>query len=91
MSADATSTNPAPQAGDWLAPFRIDPGAYYSYETARQAIGSSRTTLPREARAGKLRTVLRGGKVYIKGCWLVEWLEAGQVTRKKARPGRAAE
>jgi hypothetical protein len=63
----------------------IVPGAVYSLAAAREALGLKKETLPREARLGRLRVTKRAGRYYVLGAWLIEWLEGGEVRRR--RPG----
>ena len=42
-------------------------------------------SIRREVREGRLRISKRAGRYYLLGAWLLEWLEAGEVTpRQKA-------
>jgi hypothetical protein len=64
----------------------IEPNAIYTLASARAALGLTKTTLGREVRLGRLRAARRGGKYFILGAWLLEWLEAGEVHRYVRRP-----
>jgi hypothetical protein len=57
----------------------IVPTAVYTVAQARAALGLRATTLPREIRAGRLRAARRGGRYYVLGSWLLQWVEAGEV------------
>jgi hypothetical protein len=59
----------------------VNPQAVYSLEAARGALGLAPATLRREIRLGRLRVSKRAGRYYLLGVWLLEWLEAGEVTR----------
>jgi hypothetical protein len=61
--------------------------AVYSLETARAALGLAKATLKREIRIGRLRVARRAGKYFILGAWLLEWLETGEIPRKRAVAG----
>jgi hypothetical protein len=61
----------------------IHPDAVFTLETAREALGLAETTLPREARLGRLRVSKRAGKILILGAWLLEWVRTGEATRRK--------
>jgi hypothetical protein len=68
-----------------LAAHVIVPNAVYTVAQARAALGTKATTIPREIRHGRLRAARRGGRHYLLGEWLLEWLRAGEVTiRRKA-------
>jgi hypothetical protein len=56
----------------------VEINAVYSIEAAQVALGLRRTSLRREARAGRLRVSKRAGKYYILGTWLLEWLAVGE-------------
>lgn len=60
----------------------IDPRAVYTLETARLTLGLAKHTLVREVRQGRLRVSRRGGKYFLTGAWLLEWLQNGE---KKAQ------
>jgi hypothetical protein len=62
----------------------IDPRAIYTVETARAALGLAKHCLAREIRLRRLRVSKRGGRYYITGQWLMEWLEAGEVRRTRS-------
>jgi hypothetical protein len=57
--------------------------AIYSLEAARQALGLKKDTLRREVRLGRLRVAKRAGRYYVLGNWLLEWLEGGEVRRRR--------
>jgi hypothetical protein len=61
----------------------IHPTAVYSMEAGRQALGLKKDTLRREVRLGRLRVAKRAGRYYVLGAWLLEWLEGGEVRRRK--------
>jgi hypothetical protein len=62
----------------------IRPNAVYSLELARHTLLLAKNCLPREIRLGRLRVAKRAGKYLILGKWLLEWIAAGEVTRRKA-------
>ncbi len=64
----------------------IEPTAVYDLHAAREAVGVAKGCLPREIRLGRLRVSKRGGKYLILGAWLLEWVEAGEIARRKSRP-----
>ncbi len=61
----------------------IHPSAVYSVAAARQALGLKSTTVRREVREGRLRVSKRAGRYFILGAWLLQWLEAGELRRRK--------
>jgi hypothetical protein len=54
-------------------------------ESARAALGLTKTTLGRELRLRRLRCAKRAGRYFILGEWLLEWLRAGELTHTKER------
>jgi hypothetical protein len=66
------------------APHTILATAVYDLETARAALGLTRTTLNRELRLGRLRVAKRAGRYYILGDWLLQWLRSGEIRRSEA-------
>jgi hypothetical protein len=62
----------------------IVPTAVYDLVQARAALGLARGTLRREIRLRRLRVSARGGKRYILGSWLLQWLEAGELPHPSA-------
>jgi hypothetical protein len=60
----------------------LHPKAVYTIATATRTLSLKKTTLPREIRAGRLRVSRRGGKHFLLGEWLLEWLRAGEVKRR---------
>jgi hypothetical protein len=61
----------------------IDPRAVFTIEQARSTLGLAKNCLPREIRLGRLRVSKRAGKYLILGRWLLEWIEAGELPRRK--------
>ena len=61
----------------------IHPAAVYSQEAVRLALGLKTATLQREIRLGRLRVAKRAGRYYILGCWLLQWLQAGEIVRDR--------
>jgi hypothetical protein len=59
----------------------IHPAAVYSQEAVKLALGLKTATLQREIRLRRLRVAKRAGRYYILGCWLLQWLRAGEITR----------
>jgi hypothetical protein len=57
--------------------------AVYSLESGRLALGLKRDTLRREVRLGRLRVAKRAGRYYVLGAWLLQWLEGGEVRRRR--------
>ena len=69
----------------------IASNAVYSLESARAALGLARATLRREIRLGRLRVSKRAGRYYILGCWLLQWLQAGEIVRDRPSPRESNE
>jgi hypothetical protein len=63
----------------------IVPNAVYDLTQARALLGLAEHTLGREARLGRLRVSKRAGKYMILGKWLLAWVEAGEVTRRRRK------
>jgi hypothetical protein len=64
-------------------PHVIAPNAVYNLIQAREALGLSANCLRREIRLGRLRVAKRGGRGYVLGEWLLEWLRAGECVRQR--------
>jgi hypothetical protein len=64
----------------------IEPRGVYSLAAAKEALGLKKETLAREARLGRLRVSKRAGRYFILGAWLLEWVEAGEVRRRRVTP-----
>lgn len=79
---------PAPPA---QAVHVIDPRAVYTLATARAALGLRENTLPREIRARRLRAAKRAGRIFILGGWLLEWIQGGELARRRLDPVAAGE
>jgi hypothetical protein len=69
------------------SPHTIEPNAIYTLETARAALGLAKATLGREVRLGRLRVAKRAGKYLILGSWLLQWIESGEVRRRRPACG----
>jgi hypothetical protein len=61
----------------------IAPNAVFTVASAAQILTVKTNTLPREIRLGRLRAAKRAGRHFILGAWLLEWLAAGEVKRRK--------
>jgi hypothetical protein len=64
--------------------------AIYSPVAVQKALGLSKNTLRREVRLGRLRMSKRAGRNYFLGEWLLEWIRAGEIKRRRAEPITAA-
>jgi hypothetical protein len=64
-------------------PHVIIPTGVYDLEALRIGLGFRPSTLPRELRLGRLRVSKRGGRYFVLGEWLLEWLRAGEVSRPR--------
>jgi hypothetical protein len=67
----------------------IDPRGVYTLAQARLTLGLRRSSLSREIRLGRLKVAKRCGKYFIKGAWLIEWLDDGELVI--GGPGSAGE
>jgi hypothetical protein len=61
----------------------INRRAVFTLETLRPLLGLSKACLPREIRLGRLRVARRAGRYFILGAWVLEWLEAGEVRKRR--------
>jgi hypothetical protein len=62
---------------------RITPNTVLTIDEARQALGLAKGCLPREIRLGRLRASKRAGRYWLRGIWILEWLDAGEVRRRE--------
>jgi hypothetical protein len=60
----------------------ISPTDVFTLATLTETLGVRVNTLPREIRKRRLRAAKRGGRYYILGEWVIEWLRAGEVRSK---------
>jgi hypothetical protein len=63
----------------------IDRDAVYRIGQLTQLLGLRPSSLPREMKLGRLRHSKRSVKVYILGRWVTQWLEEGEVVRRRPR------
>jgi hypothetical protein len=68
-------------------PHVINPRAVYDLRSATAALELNRTTLLREVRKRRLRVSRRGGRYFVLGAWLLQWLKEGEIPRR--RPAHA--
>ncbi|MGF1583042.1 MAG: hypothetical protein ACFCD0_27295 [Gemmataceae bacterium] len=68
----------------------VESNAVFTLVTARAALGTAKNCLPREIRKRRLRVSKRGGRYYILGKWLLEWIEEGEIIRKPERAGQSS-
>jgi hypothetical protein len=64
-------------------PHVIDLNAIYTLRQARLALDLKKSTLPREARLGRLRVSRRGGRYFVTGAWLLDWIKGGAVSPRR--------
>jgi len=57
------------------------PTAVYRSGQLARLLGLAATTLRREKRAGRIRYSRRAGRDFYLGQWVLEWLQAGEVSR----------
>jgi hypothetical protein len=86
------TTAPAPQApaAADVQPQTINPTSVYSKQQFQAAFALTKESTRREVRLGRLKVARRGGRYWILGEWIIDWLRAGQVRpRQSADQGSA--
>jgi hypothetical protein len=84
-----SDTYPVGSEAPALAPLAvIDPNGVWLIDDATALLRLSPTCLRRAARTGALRVSRRGGRYYVLGEWLLDWLRAGCATKRIRRPAR---
>jgi hypothetical protein len=68
----------APQAPP-PPPFVVEPLGIYDLAQLRHGLNLAKGTLGREIRLRRLRVAARGGRRFILGRWILEWLEGGEL------------
>jgi hypothetical protein len=63
----------------------IHTGAVFGVDDARRILRLKQSTIRREVREGRLRIAKRAGRYYLLGEWILEWLRAGELPRRKPR------
>jgi hypothetical protein len=61
----------------------IDPHTIFTLDSLSKALSLKAGTLPREMRLKRLRYAKRAGRIFILGHWVIQWLEAGEVIRRR--------
>lgn len=77
---------PRRQSTDSAAPPAVPiiaPAAVYDLAAFRRLFGVSKSCAAREFRMGRLRVSRRGGKHFILGAWILDWIEAGEIHPRK--------
>jgi hypothetical protein len=69
----------------------ILPTDVYNLKAATELLGVRENTLPREIRLRRLRASKRGGRYFILGVWLLQWLESGEIRRPAVVAAAAAQ
>jgi hypothetical protein len=64
-------------------PHVIHPTAVYFVDEAKRILRLRDSTIRREVREGRLRIAKRAGRYYLLGEWLLEWLRAGELKRRR--------
>ena len=62
----------------------VNPTDVYTLNSATDLLGVRVNTLPREIRLRRLRASKRGGRYFILGEWLLEWIKRGEIRRPVA-------
>jgi hypothetical protein len=63
----------------------IDPTSVFTLASLKDLLarlGISESCAPREIRLGRMRVSKRGGRCLVTGAWVIEWLEAGEASRR---------
>jgi hypothetical protein len=81
------STRNGAAAEPAAGPHEIRPTAVYVVDDARRIFRLKQSTIRREVREGRLRISKRAGRYFLLGRWLIEWIEAGELPRR--RPGKS--
>jgi hypothetical protein len=68
---------------------RIPDDAVFLLGELQAVLGLPKHTLKREARLGRLRTARRAGRLWCTGHWVREWLESGEVRRRRPETSSA--
>lgn len=88
----STPTPTSPATAELRAPV-IDPRAVFTLSSARALLGLAVNCLPRAIRRGQLRVSRRGGRYYITGEWLLDWVSSGPGAKQRRQaegPGGGA-
>lgn len=70
-----------------ITPIIIDPGGYYSVNNAALLISVSKEHLQSEHNQGRLKGSKRGRRLFIRGQWLIDWIEGD--TESSTAPNRS--
>jgi hypothetical protein len=79
----AVLTPPATQPALPPSPRVIPDDAVFQLGELQAVLCLPRHTLKREARLGRLRVSKRAGRLWTTGAWVREWLEGGEVRRRR--------
>lgn len=63
----------------------INPVAYYAFTDAAQLLGVSRDRLRTERKAGRLQVAVRGKASFIRGQWLIDWIETAAKNSRETK------
>jgi len=74
---------PPPEPAVAPAVHVIDDHGIYSVEDAQRFFHLRKSTIRREGREGRLRIAKRAGRYFILGKWLIEWIEGGELQRRR--------
>jgi hypothetical protein len=86
MAAETSTRHRTSGVAALAAPLEVHEirgSAVYSVEEAQRALHLRRSTIRREVREGRLRVSRRAGRYFILGQWLVEWIEGGEISRRR--------
>jgi hypothetical protein len=62
----------------------IHANAVFTPESLRSALSLAKSSISREIRLGRLRVAKRGGRYFLLGRWIIQWLREGEVRRKRS-------
>jgi len=66
-----------------VQPHIIHPTAVYFVDQAQKILRLKESTIRREVRAGRLQIAKRAGRYYLLGAWIISWLQAGAIQRRR--------
>jgi len=58
-----------------VSPATIERDAFYNQEQVKRLLGISIKAIGNACRAGELRSTERAGRRFVRGAWLIDWLE----------------
>jgi len=77
-----------PPSGQVRAMRIIHPDLVLTLAEWQQLLNLPQHTLRREARLARLRTSRRAGRLWAKGSWIQQWIDEGEVRRRRPADGQ---